>query len=138
MNLISIIKSVIEKLSKFSNGAKKSSKSEHYNQFLSNEPVSKEVFLSRLDNAFKLNFKVESNFSSSNIDSQSKEVIDFCLMDGNKVVCCVLLLKHNQNKSGRYLHINQICKNAGIPLVHFYDYYLNKEEYIKERISKKI
>ena len=138
MGLISFIKSIFGISSKSSNGVKTSSNSDYYSQFLSDEPITKETFLSRLDNAFKFDFNIESNFSASHIDSQSNEIIDFCLKDGDKVVCCVLLLKHNENKSGRYWHINDICKNAGIPLVHFYDFYLNKEEYIKERISKYI
>ena len=135
MGLISFIKSILKISSK---GAKTSSNDDYYSQFLSDEPVTKEEFFSRLDNAFKFDFTVENNFSASNIDSQSNEIIDFCLKDGDKVVCCVLLLKHNENKTGRYLRIKNVCENAGIPLVHFYDFYLNKEEYIKERISKYI
>ena len=135
MGLISFIKSILKISSK---GAKTSSNDDYYSQFLSDEPVTKEEFFSRLDNAFKFDFTVENNFSASNIDSQSNEIIDFCLKNGDKVVCCVLLLKHNENKTGRYLRIKNVCENAGIPLVHFYDFYLNKEEYIKERISKYI
>ena len=134
MSLFGFIKSIF----RTSKGVETYGNTEYFSKFLSDEPVTKEIFLSRLDNAFKFEFKVENNFYASNIDSQSKEIIDFCLKDGDKVVCCILLLKHNENKSGRYLHINRICKKAGIPLIHFYDFYLNKEEYIKERIIKNI
>ena len=102
MGLFSFLKSIF---GGSSNSAKASSNDDYYSQFLSDEPVTKEAFFSRLDNAFKFDFTVEENFSASNIDSQSNETIDFCLKDGEKVVCCVLLLSHNENKSQRYLNI---------------------------------
>ena len=136
MGLFSFLKSIFGASS--NNSSQTSGNDDYYSQFLSDEPVSKEVFFARLDNVFKFQFTLEENFSASNIDMQSNETIDFCLKEGDKVVCCVLLLKHNENKSKRYLHLKQICQSAGVPLVHFYDFYLNKEEYIKERVSKYI
>ena len=79
MGLFSFLKSILGLSSKSSNGVQTSSNDDYYSQFLSDEPVSKEEFFSRLDNAFKFDFTVESNFSASNIDLQSNETIDFCL-----------------------------------------------------------
>ena len=138
MGLFSFLKSIFSQPRVSVGTSVNNSDDDYYSQFLSDEPVSHDEFYSRLDNAFRINYNVVENYPASNIDESSEYTFDFCLKDGDKVVCCILLLRHNENKTARYQSLSELCESKDIPFVHFYDYYLNKEEYIKERVGNRI
>ena len=137
MGLFSFLKLIFGQ-SKTAKTANHGTSDDYYSKFLSEEPVTHDEFYSRLENVFNYDFTVARDYPASKLGGNSEYNYDFCLMDGETVVCCVLLLNHNENKSARYKNLCEICESENVPLVHFYNFYLNKEEYIKARIEKRI
>lgn len=111
---------------------------EYLSNFLSEAPLTKDEFYEKLNESMGKDYIVERDFIASELDGYTDDVFDFCLKDGDTVVCCVLLLKQNEIRTGRYARLLKASQINNIPLVHFYNKYLNKPEYIKERINKRL